>query len=107
MPDSPAEPDVDLYEAIREQYPPVLTTAQVGELLNIGPRTVLSMALEGVLKASRLPGTRQYNFFREDVIRVLEANMVRPGEATPAAEAAPIAKRARPAKKAATGRRRG
>lgn len=28
----------------------------------------------------RLPGTRQYNFFRDDVIRVLDQNMVRPGE---------------------------
>ncbi|MGH9166023.1 MAG: helix-turn-helix domain-containing protein [Acidimicrobiales bacterium] len=70
----------DLYEAIREQYPPVLTTAQVGELLHIGARTVLSMALDGRLKASRLPGTRQYNFFRDDVIRVLDQNMVQPGD---------------------------
>lgn len=73
-------PDDDLYEAIREQYPPVLTTAQVGELLHIGPRTVLAMAADGRLKASRLPGTRQYNFFREDVIRVLDQNLVRPGD---------------------------
>lgn len=73
-------PDDDLYEAIREQYPPVLTTAQVGELLHIGARTVLTMALDGRLRASRLPGTRQYNFFRDDVIRVLDQNMVRPGE---------------------------
>ncbi len=73
-------PDDDLYEAIREQYPPVLTTAQVGELLHIGARTVLSMALDGRLKASRLPGTRQYNFFRDDVIRVLDQNMVQPGD---------------------------
>ena len=75
-----APPDDDLYEAIREQYPPVLTTAQVGELLHIGARTVLSMALDGRLKASRLPGTRQYNFFRDDVIRVLDQNIVRPGD---------------------------
>ncbi len=73
-------PDDDLWEAIREQYPPVLTTAQVGELLHIGPRTVLAMAADGRLKASRLPGTRQYNFFREDIIRVLDQNMVLPGE---------------------------
>jgi len=38
------------------------------------------MAADGRLKASRLPGTRQYNFFREDVIRVLDQNLVRPGE---------------------------
>ena len=70
----------DLFEAIREQYPPLLTAAQVGELLHIGPRTVLAMAADGRLRASRLPGTRQYNFFREDVIRVLNENLVRPGE---------------------------
>ncbi len=75
-----ADSDADVYEAIREQYPPVLTTAQVGELLHIGARTVLAMAADGRLKASRLPGTRQYNFFREDVIRVLDQNLVRPGE---------------------------
>ncbi len=99
-------PDDDLWEAIREQYPPVLTTAQVGELLHIGPRTVLAMAGDGRLKASRLPGTRQYNFFREDVIRVLDQNMVRPGEMDldeaveePVVEAAP--------KKVAVKRRRG
>ncbi len=78
MPDSP--PELDLYEAIREQYPPLLTTAQVGELLHIGARTVLTMAADGRLRASRLPGTRQYNFFRDDVIRVLDQNMVQPGE---------------------------
>jgi len=101
-------PDDDLYEAIREQYPPVLTTAQVGELLHIGARTVLTMALDGRLRASRLPGTRQYNFFRDDVIRVLDQNMVRPGEidldeAAAEAEAAPPPA---PAKKKAVKRAR-
>ena len=75
----PSSPGDALYEAIREHYPPVLTAAQVGELLHIGPRTVLAMAADGRLKASRLPGTRQYNFFRDDVIRVLDDNLVRPG----------------------------
>lgn len=73
-------PDDELFEAIREEYPPVLTTAQVGELLHVGPRTVLAMAADGRLRASRLPGTRQYNFFREDVIRVLRGNLVGPGD---------------------------
>lgn len=99
-------PDDDLYEAIREQYPPVLTTAQVGELLHIGPRTVLAMASDGRLKASRLPGTRQYNFFREDVIRVLDHNMVRPGEMD-LDEAAEEPATEAPAKKAGVRRRRG
>jgi len=99
VPDSP--PELDLYEAIREQYPPLLTTAQVGELLHIGARTVLTMAADGRLRASRLPGTRQYNFFRDDVIRVLDENMVQPGELEideEPEESAPPAAKKRPVK---------
>lgn len=99
-------PDDDLFEAIREQYPPVLTTAQVGELLHVGARTVLNMAADGRLRASRLPGTRQYNFFREDVIRVLDHNLVRPGEMD-VEEAAEEAAVEPPPAKAAVRRRRG
>jgi excisionase family DNA binding protein len=77
---STSDPDDELFAAIREEYPPVLTTAQVSQLLNVGPRTVLSMAADGRLKASRIPGTRQYNFFREDVIRVLVQHLVSPEE---------------------------
>lgn len=79
-PVSTNDSDEGLFEAIREEYPPVLTTAQVSQLLNVGPRTVLSMAADGRLKASRIPGTRQYNFFRDDVIRVLAHYMVSPDE---------------------------
>ncbi len=75
-----SDSDEALFEAIREEYLPVLTTAQVSELPHIGPRTVLSMASDGRLKASRIPGTRQYNLFRDDVIRVLAQYMVSPGE---------------------------
>lgn len=99
-------PDDDLFEAIREQYPPVLTTAQVGELLHIGARTVLAMAADGRLRASRLPGTRQYNFFRDDVIRVLDQNMVRPGEIDPDEAVEEAAPAPEPAKKKAVRRAR-
>ena len=103
-----APPDDDFYEAIREQYPPVLTTAQVGELLHIGARTVLSMALDGRLRASRLPGTRQYNFFRDDVIRVLDQNMVQPGDIdVEEALAEPVVEPAKAKAKAPVKRRRG
>ncbi|MGH3519841.1 MAG: helix-turn-helix domain-containing protein [Haloechinothrix sp.] len=81
------------YQAIREEYPPVLTTAQVSALLNIGPRTVLAMAADGRLKASRIPGTRQYNFFRDEVIKVLAQHIVNPEDVdldeAPAARPAP------------------
>lgn len=75
-------------ERIREQYPPILTTAQVAELLDLNPRTVLLMAGDGRLPASRLPGSRKFHFFLEDVLDTLQANRVgssrndRIGEAT-------------------------
>ncbi len=72
---------------IREQYPPILTTAQVAELLDLNPRTVLLMAGDGRLPASRLPGSRKFHFFLEDVLDTLQANRVssdgsRPGRGT-------------------------
>jgi excisionase family DNA binding protein len=71
---------------IREQYPPILTTAQVAELLDLNPRTVLLMAGDGRLPASRIPG-RKFHFFLEDVLDTLRANRVssdgsRPGRGT-------------------------
>jgi len=52
----------------------------VSELLNVGQRTVLTMAADGRLKASRIPGTRHYNFFRDDIIHVLAQHIVSPEE---------------------------
>ncbi len=65
-------------DRIREQYPAVLTTAQVAELLDLNPRTVLLMAGDGRLPASRLPGSRKFHFFLEDVLDTLKANQVLP-----------------------------
>lgn len=75
-------PDVedDAFGRIRELYPPIVTTAQVAELLDINPRTVLMMAADGRLPASRLPGSRKFHFFLEDVLKALRQHMVRPGE---------------------------
>lgn len=77
-------PDVedDAFGRIREQYPPIVTTGQVAELLDINPRTVLMMAADGRLPASRLPGSRKFHFFLEDVLKALRQHMVRPGETT-------------------------
>ena len=58
---------------IREQYPPILTTAQVAELLDLNPRTVLLMAGDGRLPASRLPVSRKFHFFLEDVLDTLQS----------------------------------
>lgn len=73
-----ADGQEDPFEAIRQQYPPVLITSQVAELLHVSARTVLNMAADGRIKASRLKNTRQYHFFRDDVIRVLAEGMVDP-----------------------------
>lgn len=69
----------DGFERIRQQYPPIITTAQVAELLDINPRTVLMMASDGRLPASRLPGSRKFHFFLDDVLGTLRQNMVKPG----------------------------
>lgn len=69
---TPAE---DRWERLRHDYPPILDTAQVAELLGLNVRTVLNMAQDGRLSASRIPGSRKFLFPLEDVIAVLEANM--------------------------------
>ncbi|HUP70114.1 MAG TPA: helix-turn-helix domain-containing protein [Acidimicrobiales bacterium] len=73
-------PAPDGFERIREQYPPIITTAQVAELLDINARTVLMMAADGRLPASRLPGSRKFHFVLEDVLGTLRRNMVNPGD---------------------------
>ncbi len=74
------EADNDGFERIRQQYPPIISTAQVAELLDINPRTVLMMAADGRLPASRLPGSRKFHFFLEDVLKTLRKHMVEPGD---------------------------
>jgi excisionase family DNA binding protein len=68
----------DGFARIREQYPPILTTAQVAELLDLNARTVLLMAADGRLPASRLPGSRKFHFFLEDVLDTLKQHRVTP-----------------------------
>lgn len=65
-------------EQIRRHYPPILTTAQVAELLGLNVRTVMAMALDGRLEASRLPGSRKYHFFLENVLDTLAHHRVGP-----------------------------
>ncbi|HUP70372.1 MAG TPA: helix-turn-helix domain-containing protein [Acidimicrobiales bacterium] len=73
-------PASDGFERIREQYPPIITTSQVAELLDINARTVLMMAADGRLPASRLPGSRRFHFVLEDVLSTLRRHMVQPGD---------------------------
>lgn len=73
-------PAPDGFERIREQYPPIITTAQVAELLDINARTVLMMAADGRLPASRFPGSRKFHFVLEDVLSTLRSHTVQPGD---------------------------
>ena len=78
---SKAEEKDDLsLSRLRELYPPILDTAQVAELLGLNVRTVMAMANDGRLPASRLPDSRKYHFFLEDIVTTLRAH--------PAADAA-------------------
>ena len=66
----------DGFDAVRSTYPPILTTAQVAELLGLNVRTVLNMAGDGRLPASRLPGARKFHFSREHIIDTLKEHTV-------------------------------
>lgn len=68
----------DGYDAVRENYPPILTTAQVAEMLDLNVRTVLNMAGDGRLPASRLAGSRKFHYVRDQIIDTLIANTVDP-----------------------------
>ncbi len=91
-------------DRIRNQYPPIVTTAQVAELLGLNPRTVLLMAADGRLPASRLPGSRKFHFFLDDVIDTLKQHMVMPSTAPAQRAPAPGKRTPAPAKRAAVKR---
>jgi len=69
-------PGPDGFEAVRQSYPPILNTAQVAELLDLNARTVLTMAGDGRLPASRLPGSRKFHFLLEEIIETLKNGRV-------------------------------
>lgn len=69
--------------ALEQSYPPIVTTAQVAEILGLNPRTVMLMAVDGRLPASRIPGSRSYRFFLADVVKMLADNAVAPGDVEP------------------------
>lgn len=92
---------------LEQTYPPIVSTAMVAEILGLNARTVLLMAQDGRLPASRIPGSRSYRFFLADVVRMLEENRLVPGsveaeeiagagvEAQPVAVVSPSAARRR------------
>ncbi|HUP70944.1 MAG TPA: helix-turn-helix domain-containing protein [Acidimicrobiales bacterium] len=69
-------------ERLRQQYPPILTTAQVAEMLDLNIRTIMTMASDGRLPASRLPGGRKFHFFLDEVIATLRENRIDPETVT-------------------------
>ncbi|HUP69891.1 MAG TPA: helix-turn-helix domain-containing protein [Acidimicrobiales bacterium] len=68
---------------LEESYPPIVSTAMVAEILGLNARTVLLMAQDGRLIASRIPGSRSYRFFLADVVRMLDENRLAPGSVEP------------------------
>lgn len=64
---------------LEQSYPPIVSTAMVAEILGLNARTVLLMAQDGRLAASRIPGSRSYRYFLADVVRMLDENRIVPG----------------------------
>lgn len=63
-----------------EDYPPILDAAQVGELLSMNVQMVRKYAREGRLPAYRLPGSRTFRFFRDDLYAFIKAHPVPAGD---------------------------
>ena len=55
-----------------EEFPPVLDTALVAELLGMNVQVVRRLAREGKIPAYRLPGGRAFRFFRDEVLEWLK-----------------------------------
>jgi excisionase family DNA binding protein len=55
-----------------KEFPPVLDTGLVSELLGMNIQVVRRMAREGKIPAYRLPGGRAFRFFRDEVLEWLK-----------------------------------
>jgi excisionase family DNA binding protein len=65
-------------------YPLVMNSAQVAEMLNLPSiKTVQVMVRKGRIPAHRLPGARRYWFLRDEIVEWLESDATR---VTPTAE---------------------
>lgn len=64
----------------------ILTTAQVAQLLHVTPQTVIRFVKDGLITAHRLPGTRRFLFWRQDVVELMEANVFDPSQMDGTAE---------------------
>ena len=59
-------------------YPSVIDTAQVAELLRMNVQMVRKYAREGRLPAYQLPGSRVYRFIYSEIIDYIKAHPVVP-----------------------------
>jgi excisionase family DNA binding protein len=87
-----AKPDLpeEVLDEIRRQYPPILTTAHVAEMMHSTIGDVRDKVHRGDLPAVRWG--QQFRFFREEVLAAM--TRFRPGDATPSEEQAESAKQA-------------
>ena len=60
----------------QEEYPQVLDTAMVAEMLGMNVQVVRRMAREGTLPAYRFPGGRSFRFFRDEILGWLRSHPV-------------------------------
>ena len=65
-------------EDIRSQYPPLLTTAQVGEMMQCTVGDVRDQVHRGELPAVRWG--QQFRFFRDEVLAVLVKRTIGPSD---------------------------
>jgi excisionase family DNA binding protein len=73
-----------------EQYPPVLDTEMVAELLGMNVQVVRRLAREGQIPSYRLPEGRTYRFFRDEVLEWLRGFPVHAGTADDAELPVPV-----------------
>jgi len=57
-------------------YPPIMDTAMVGELLQMSSVHVRRLAREGVIPAYRIEGVRAFKFKRDEVLAWFEGQRV-------------------------------
>ena len=60
-------------DASGADYPQVLDTAMVADMLGMNVQVVRRMAREGSIPAYRLPGGRSFRFFRDEVLDWLKS----------------------------------
>lgn len=57
-------------------YPPVMDTSQVAQLLRLNVDYVRKLSREGVLPAHRLPGGRTFRYFKDEVLEWMRGQPV-------------------------------